>query len=61
MNMLNRYYPHVIPALALRATFVAVSATLAGTVAMTGVITPVHAQEGTFTLNLKNADIHSLI
>ena len=28
---------------------------------MTGVITPVHAQEGTFTLNLKNADIHSLI
>ncbi len=28
---------------------------------MTGVVTPVHAQEGTFTLNLKNADIHSLI
>ncbi len=61
MTMFNRYYPHVIPALALRATFIAVSATLAGTVAMTGLVTPAQAQEGTFTLNLKNADIHSLI
>ncbi len=61
MTMFNRYYPHVIPALALRATFIAVSATLAGTVALTGVVTPAQAQEGTFTLNLKNADIHSLI
>ena len=61
MTMFNRYYPHVIPALALRATFIAVSATLAGTVALTGLVTPAQAQEGTFTLNLKNADIHSLI
>ncbi len=61
MTMFNRYYPHVIPAWALRATFIAVTTTLAGTVALTGVVTPVQAQEGTFTLNLKNADIHSLI
>ncbi|ASJ71278.1 type II secretion system secretin GspD [Granulosicoccus antarcticus] len=61
MTMFNRHYPRVIPALALRASFVALTAVITGTVALTGVVTPVQAQEGTFTLNLKNADIHSLI
>ncbi len=61
MTMFNRSKPQLIPALALRASIVATTAALTGTIALTGVATPVQAQEGTFTLNLKNADIHSLI
>ncbi len=61
MTMFNRSNPQLIPALALRASIVATTAAFTGTIALTGVATPVQAQEGTFTLNLKNADIHSLI
>ena len=61
MTMFNRSTPQLIPALALRASIVATTAAFTATIALTGVTTPVHAQEGTFTLNLKNADIHSLI
>ncbi|WP_430880532.1 type II secretion system secretin GspD [Granulosicoccus sp. 3-233] len=59
--MFKRSNPQLIPALALRASIVATSAAFTATLALTGVATPVRAQEGTFTLNLKNADIHSLI
>lgn len=61
MTMFNRSNPQLIPALALRASMVATTAALTATIALTGVSTPARAQEGTFTLNLKNADIHSLI
>ncbi|MGQ7846935.1 type II secretion system secretin GspD [Granulosicoccus sp. 3-233] len=61
MTMFKRSNPQLIPALALRASIVATSAAFTATLALTGVATPVRAQEGTFTLNLKNADIHSLI
>lgn len=61
MTMFNRPRPQLIPALALRASIVATTAAFSATVALTGVSTRVEAQEGTFTLNLKNADIHSLI
>ena len=61
MTMFNRSNPQLIPALALRASMVATTAAITASLALTGVVTPAQAQEGTFTLNLKNADIHSLI
>ena len=66
--MLKRLSFHVITAqttgaarLTLQAAVLAVTAASIASVALTGLVTPAHAQEGTFTLNLKNADIHSLI
>jgi hypothetical protein len=61
--MLNRFFPYVMPVLVLRCALTATTATLVAAVALTGLVTPLplQAQEGTFTLNLKNADIHSLI
>ncbi|NND91845.1 MAG: type II secretion system secretin GspD [Granulosicoccus sp.] len=61
MTMLNRLSRHLVPALALRAALGATAAAITVAITLTAVVVPVHAQEGTFTLNLKNADIHSLI
>lgn len=55
MIMIRRLYLKAFPAFAL--TLGLCFALSAGI----GVIAPAQAQEGTFTLNLKNADIHSLI
>jgi general secretion pathway protein D len=55
MIMIKRLYSKALPAFALTLGLcIALSAGI-------GVIAPAQAQEGTFTLNLKNADIHSLI
>lgn len=47
MTMIKRLFPIALPSLALCVAL--------------GFSSPVFSQEGTFTLNLKNADIHSLI
>lgn len=57
--LLNGTYKATVPALAF-SVGLCVSVGLTAVLTL-GVSTPVVAQEGSFTLNLKNADIHSLI